>query len=156
MHPHRKVPQAHEIGDMAARFANDPTQLFLTMAIVVDQPAIGFPLFPGIELFALNIFNQSNFKRRAIIKLFNDYRDLVEFCALRGAPAAFASNNLILPAQIPHDDRLKDAQRGYGARQFIQRILIKIAPRLIGQRLEAGDRHKAHAVGQGHARIRPA
>lgn len=46
---------------MAARFSDNPAKGFLRMSVIVNQPAIRFPFFPRIQLFALDILDDRNF-----------------------------------------------------------------------------------------------
>ena len=112
MHGDWQIPQAHQIGDMTARFANNPAQFFLAMAIIFNQPPIGLAFFPGVELFALNIFNERNFQRCSVIKFFNNDRDLMKSGTLCGTPTTFPSHNLQLAIQIPHNNGLQHPQIG--------------------------------------------
>ena len=47
----------------------------------------------GRKIFALQIFNERDFKRFAVFQLLEDNRDLVNLRQLRGAPAAFTGDN---------------------------------------------------------------
>lgn len=97
MDAQRQVPQPHQIGDMAPRLPDDPPQLFLAMAIILDQAAIGLALFPRVQLLALDILDQRNLERGAVIKSLDQNRHLMELSPLRCAPAALPGDNLIMP-----------------------------------------------------------
>ena len=133
MDAQRQVTQPHQVGDVAPRFADDPAERLLRVAMLVDQPAIGFAFLERVELFTLDILDNGDFKRRDVIKVFNDYRDLMEVRALRGTPPAFARDDLVVPVMcgIADDDRLKHAARLDRGGQFVERAFIKGLARLV-------------------------
>src|SRR5690606_8022966 len=74
----------------------------------------------------------------------------MELRLLRGAPAAFAGDELIAPAgERPNDNRLNNAAFGDRTGEFGERFLVETAARLIGMRLDRGDRETREALA-GH------
>ena len=128
----RKLKQAHQIGDMAARLMDDLGQRFLGMAIIAHQPGIGFRLFDGVQILALDILDKRYFKCLGIVEVTNDHRDFMKPGALGGPPAPLAGDNLVLPTTVwARDDRLKHAVLLDRVSKLSQRIIIKLLPGLI-------------------------
>ena len=127
-----QILQADQIGDMAARLANLPRQGFLAMSIFIDQPAIGFALFDRIKLFALDILDQRNLKRGAVVKFLDDDRHLMDRGALCRAPAPFARDDLEFAGDFAHDNWLKHAAQCNRCGELIKRSFVKMFARLIG------------------------
>src|SRR5262249_27358185 len=71
-----------------------------------------------------------------------NYRwNFMELCTLRGAPAALAGNQLIMArAQRPDDDRLDHAALRDRGGELVERLLGEVPARLVGVRLDVGDR----------------
>jgi hypothetical protein len=66
----------------------------------------------------------------------------VETCTLCGAPAPFARDDLIAPAARPYDDRLDQPAGRNRFGEFSQGCVVEAPPRLIGIRLDVGDRQQ--------------
>ena len=79
------------------------------------------------KVLALEVFHQGDFKGLAVVELLDDDRHFVKLGLLRRPPAAFAGDNLEnigfvgMPA---HQDGLKNAFFGDGARQIVEMVLV--------------------------------
>ena len=96
---------------MAAAAGKGLCQLFLGMTKTVDQLTIGQSLFDRVQVFALDILDNRNFQHFNIVKFPDHNGNFMQSSDLRGAPAAFACNNFVLPVcpDRPNDQRLHDA-----------------------------------------------
>ena len=104
----------------------------------------------GIEIFALEIFDERQFKHRAVVGLADDDGNLRQLQQLRRAPAAFAGDQFKIAAALADDERLDDALFADGIGQFAQRLRGKILARLERARTNPVERHALHAL----ARVR--
>ena len=106
-HRIRKLQQAQAVGDVASALADDLTEIVLGIAMFGDQLLVTQCFFERIEIRALDVFDNGQLERGSIVNITNNYRDLNQTRQLRGAPAAFAGNDLIaIHADGTHDDRL--------------------------------------------------
>jgi hypothetical protein len=70
----------------------------------------------------------------------------MELCSLSGAPTALAGDQLITPLpQRADDDWLDDPALADRFCEFIQRLLVEVAPRLLGMRLDRCERKVGEA-----------
>ena len=92
---------------MAARFVDDLAERFLTMAMELDQALIRFAFLDCVEIGTLDILDQRNFERDAVIEFANDCGDLMQMRPLCCPPAPFARDNTEFIADRPHNDRLQ-------------------------------------------------
>ena len=86
-----------------------------------------------VEIFALQIFNQCNLKRRFIIKILDDDGNLMDLRGLRCAPAAFPGDYLILPGQPfsgANDKGLQNAMLGNRFGEFLYGLRLEGMARL--------------------------
>ena len=63
----------------------------------------------GIEIFALEVFDERQFEHGAVVGLADDDRDFRQLQQLCGAPAAFACNQFKITVTVAHNQRLHDA-----------------------------------------------
>ena len=95
---------------------------------------LGF--FDGVEVFALDVFNQCQRQRVFIIDFFNQYRDFGQASNTRSAVAAFARDDFVSPiANGAHDDGLHESLLFDGVGQFIECAFIYVTARLVFTRL---------------------
>src|SRR5690606_31538100 len=79
----------------------------------------------------------------------------MELRLLRGAPAAFAGNQLVASAgERPDDDRLNDPALGDRLGELFERGLVELPPRLLGMRLDRGDRKAGEPLAASHRPVR--
>ena len=128
-------------GDFLLRELELPGQLFVTVRFL-----------DGVEVFALQIFDERQFQHRAVVGLADDDGHFGQLQELRGAPAAFAGNQFKMAVPLAHNERLHDALFADGIGQFAQRLGGKILARLERTRADPVQRHALHAlarVGRG-------
>ena len=104
---------------------------------------VGTRLFNRVEILALDILDQRDRHDLPLIEIADDGRNFMKLRALRCAPAAFACDQLVAPlsTQGTHDNRLDNATLSDRTREFVQRVVVKDLPRLIGQRFDMRDRN---------------
>jgi hypothetical protein len=110
-------------------------------------------LFDGVEVFALQIFDEREFQDRAVVGLAGDDGNLRQIQELRRAPAAFAGDQFKITAALADDERLDDALFADGIGQFAQGILGELFARLQRGRTDfiQGDAlHALAVVGSGN------
>src|SRR6056300_1146283 len=97
---------------MTAAFPHRLSQFFLGMAKTINQLPIPHRLFDWIEISALNILDNRNLENLNICEIPNNDGQFMQLRHLRGAPTAFASNNLIITIMVwigAHDKGLNNA-----------------------------------------------
>ena len=100
---------------------------------------VGF--LEGVEIFALEIFDERQFQHRVVVRLSDDDRHFRQLQQLRRAPAAFARDQFKTTAALAHDERLDDALFADGIGQFAERFFGKVLARLERAGPEPGQRH---------------
>ena len=116
---------------MAAALADDFSEIILRIAMLRNKLLITQGFFERIEVRALYVFHDRQFKRRAIIDITHNDRNFCKTGQLRGPPAPFASDNLILPARKgAHHDRLNDAMLANGGSKLLQLRFVKRTARV--------------------------
>jgi hypothetical protein len=104
---------------------------------LIDQPAEGIRSLDRIEILALQVLDQREFRGGSVINRSNDCRDALQPCELRSAPTPLARDDLILRAteagrwRRPHDDGLHEAGCRDRCGQSPQRLFIKVLAGLI-------------------------
>ena len=110
---------------------------------------IALGLFDGIEVGALEIFDQRQLHGLLVVGLDHDDRNLVETCEPGCAPAALTGDDLIEAGrQLPHGQRLDNAVHGDGVGQRLQFVRVKAFARLERIRLHLLQRQKLRTGGR--------
>src|SRR5690606_5454520 len=93
---------------------------------------ISHRFFDRVQIRTLYVFDDGQFERGSVVDLAHQDRDIGEAGALRGAPAAFARNDLVLTWQRSgtHDDGLHDAVLADRLRQIGKVLVAKTASRI--------------------------
>ena len=99
---------------------------------LVGEPLEGVRLFHGVQVLALEVLDERHLERELFGNLPHDDRNARQRRPLRGAPPAFASDQLVAKADSAHDKRLNDSARADRARQLFESLLAETGPRLIG------------------------
>ena len=133
---------------MAARLVDDLAELFLGMAIKIDQLLVGVGLLDRVQILALDILDQRELGRRRIVDVADDRRDRVELRALRRAPAPLAGDDLEAVAVGPQQDRLKHAALGDRFGELVERLFVELHPRLARVGPDPRDFDLANAFGR--------
>ena len=102
----------------------------------------------GVQLAALQVFQQAQRRALAVVVVGQNRRDLLEFRQPAGAQAALARHQLVLVQPgAPHADGLQQPvlQNAHGQRRDL--LFVKGRARLVGRGLDAVQRQHQHAAG---------
>ena len=112
--------EAEGIGDDGAAFADACGGFLLGQLELIDQ--LGKPLgfFDRVEVFALQVFDESQFERSAVIRLADEDGDLGEAGEASGAPAAFAGDQFVAVIGGADDQGLHDALGADGVGEVLE------------------------------------
>ena len=139
----RKPQQPQRIGDGRPGFPDASRRFLLRKAVVRDQFLVSPRLFHWIQVFTLQIFNQSDLISRAVIGLQDTDGNLGETGHARSAPAPFAGDDLIVPGGKPaHEDRLDQSVLRDRCGKILQTLLVKPPARLFGARFDRRKRQQ--------------
>jgi hypothetical protein len=103
-HFRRQFQETHVVRDGRAIFADAFRDRFLRQMEFVGQAAIRLRFFDGIQILALNVFDQRDFEHLVVRDLAMDDGDFEETGALRGAPPALAGDDFGAAADGAHED----------------------------------------------------
>ena len=90
----RELEEAQGVGDDDAALADLGGGLLLSQVELPDQLGVAPGFLDGVEVFALEVFDEGQLQGGAIIGLADDDGDLGQAEHLGGAPAAFAGDQL--------------------------------------------------------------
>ncbi len=105
----------------------------------LNQAIESLRLLDGIQVFALEVFDERDFQGFLVGNVVNDDGNAVHGDKLCGAPAAFASEELISRGAFANDERLDDAGAANRLRQFVERGLGETRARLVRTGVDKGD-----------------
>ena len=143
----RQFEQAQQVRYRRARTAYGFGGLLVGQRKFVDQSRQRLRFFQRIEVFALDVLDQRHRDDGAVVDLAHDHGHIGQAGELRGAPAAFAGDDLVfVPAGFAHDDGLDHALRLDRLGQFGQPLRIHAGARLVTARMQQADLQRAHAV----------
>ena len=89
LHLARQLEQAQRIGDHRTAFADLGGDQFLRELKLADELRVTERFLNGVEILALQVFDQRHLQHRAIIRLADDDGDFGQSGELGRAPAAF-------------------------------------------------------------------
>ena len=98
----------------------------------IDELSISLSLFDGIEIRALQIFNQCKRKHLFIINIFYDDRNFLKSSELRSLITALTRDNLIAITVLAYKKRLKNTMLLNRLTQLSKLGLIKMNSGLVG------------------------
>ena len=118
---------------MAAALADDLRDVVLAVFEFVGERLIAAGFFERVEIGALHVLDDGELERFAIVDLEHDDRHVMQTGALRGAPAPFAGDDLVVvrrAARGAHQDRLDDAALADRCRKLVEFGLGESAARI--------------------------
>ena len=128
--------QAHGVGDGGARLADRRGGVLLRHVIGLNERFVALGLFNGVQILALQVFNERQLHCLAVVRLDDDGGHLRQTGKPRSPPAAFAGNDLIVArGELAHGQGLNDAVFADGVRQIGERGVVKMLARLTGAAL---------------------
>ena len=104
-----KAQQAHGIGHRRAILSRASGDLFLGEVKLAHHALEGACLFNRVQIFALDILHQRDFKRGLVADLPDDGWDARQTGSLSRTPASLASQKLKARTDGPQNQRLDDA-----------------------------------------------
>ena len=150
-HGGRKLQQAHGVGDVAAGFGDERAELVLRDAELDLEALVAFGFLDGVEVLALEVLDQGGGHGLRVGKGSQQHRDFVQPGGLRGAPAAFAGDDLVIAGRFgvgAGEDGLEHALLLDGGGEVGQGGGVDEGAGLEGAGFEDGDgEHGAGAAG---------
>jgi hypothetical protein len=126
----RELEQPDHVGDGGAVLARAAADLFVAEFVLACEAVIGGGHFDGVQILALDIFDQGNFEEFLIGELLDYHRDLCQSGQAGCAPAAFAGDEFVAVGLSAHDDGLDDAVGPDGVGKFAEALLLEDGARL--------------------------
>jgi hypothetical protein len=114
-----QLEQAKAIGHAAPILADTLAKLLLRPGELGKKPLVCFGFFHRVQVFAQEIFYESQFEGLCIAGLSDDRGDTRETCHLSGPPPSLTNNYLKLLTKPPNHDRLQHAGALEGLRELM-------------------------------------
>ena len=121
-----QVEKPYGVRDRRSALANAFGDLILGETEIAMEPFVRAGLLDGIQIFALEVFDQSELENLAIAGCANDRRRLDKLELASGAPAAFTGNKFVLVAYLPDDERLDNAAFPNALDKFLEMLAAKL------------------------------
>jgi len=131
-----ETQKAERVGDGSSVLAGALGHLLLREMEFVAELLKGASLFNGVQIFALEIFDERHLERHFFWDVANDGGHALQRGALCRAPAAFAGDKLKTRADAADNERLDDAARTDRAGELVERFFAEARARLIGARID--------------------
>jgi hypothetical protein len=127
------------IGDGRAVFSRALGDMFLREIELVGEALEGARLFHGIQIFALEVFDERHLERKFLRDLADNHGNARQRRPLRGAPAAFAGDQLVAKADPSDDERLNDPACTDRAGELFESLFAKARAWLIRAGIDEVD-----------------
>ncbi|KSV69244.1 hypothetical protein N182_32735 [Sinorhizobium sp. GL2] len=135
---------------MASALADDLAEIVLRIAVLGDQLLVAKRFVERIEIRALDVFDDSDFKRRAIVNVANDNRDFGEPGQLCGTPAALAGDDLVaIDADGASNDRLDNTMLTDRIGEILEFGFVELTTRVARVARYELDRHAPIRIDRG-------
>jgi hypothetical protein len=131
--------ETKQIRNRGAILARALGELLLRELEIVAEALKCARLLDGVQILALQVFDQRHFDRQFFRDLADDYGHTWPGGSLGGAPAAFASDELITKADSADDERLDDAARADRLSELLERLFAEARTRLVRARIDEVD-----------------
>ena len=130
----RQRQQAQAVGDGAAAFTQLFGSRFLRQAVLFNQLVAALGYLDGIQVLALQVFDQRQGCGLFVRYILDDDRHLIQPGQPGGTPAALARNDDVAGAQLfgAYSNGLQQAVFGNAVGQLVQRIVIELLAGLRG------------------------
>src|SRR5215472_10648494 len=140
LHLRGKLKQPDRVRDVRPRPPHLARKLVMCGRKIVEQLLVGGGLFQRVELFPVQVLHEGLTEQLVVGSAAHDGRDVLQAGQLTGTPAALTHDQLeVARHDLPHHDRLEQADLTYRERQFLQRILVKVLPWLPRVRSDRTD-----------------
>ena len=134
-----ELEQSQRVGDDSAALADFGGGGLLRELELLDELRVAEGFLDGVEVLALEVFDEREFHHRAVIGLADDDGNGLKTEELRGPPTALARDELKAIAARADDEWREDALRLDGIGQLAKRVRSEILARLEGARMHACD-----------------
>jgi hypothetical protein len=114
--------------------------LFVAEAEIGRQLFEGYGYLDGIEVLALDVFNQGDFKEAVVMDVSDDDGHLLQPGEAGGPPTALTGNEMVLFADLPDDEGLDDPIGLDRSGQLLEASRVEDGAGLIGVRLDLVNR----------------
>ena len=142
----RKRQKAQRVGDGGAGFAETVREFLLREVVLVHELLHRVRRFDGVEVLALQIFDEAYFADLALRVVLDDGGDAFEPRHLSGAVTAFTRDDHVAAVGVRiDDDGADDAVLADGACKVVQSAFVEELTRLIGVGIDVGKRELADA-----------
>ncbi len=136
-----EVCEPDEIRDRSPIKTNSIRNGLMRQTELIRKPPQRPRALDRVEILALHILDQSEFGRALVIEDANQRRERLKADQLRGAPAAFAGDELETVTHGAHQDRLHEARLADGGGKALDERQVEVGSRLawIGNDVFHGD-----------------
>src|SRR4051794_39096523 len=131
---------------MASRFMDDLGDIFLRVAVAINELLVPLRFLDRVEVLALNILDQRQLGRCRFVYLAYDRRNAVQPRPLRRPPPALAGADLEAVAVRSQQDRLEDSALRNRIGALVDRLVAELDARLVRVWPEAADLNLPHAA----------
>jgi hypothetical protein len=115
--------------------------LFMREAELFDQPAQTVRFFDGVEVGALQVFDEAEHELFIVPSVAaHDRGHSGETCEARGSPTALTRDELITVGVFADEQRLQDAVQPDGFRELAQWFGVESRPHLLARGADLVDR----------------
>ena len=130
-----QTEQPQVVADAAAFLVHAIGERVVGQAVGLDQRLVGARQLHGVEVFALDVFDQAEFGLvLRIILLAHHHRDLGQAGEFGGAVTAFAGENFVTHLALHHHDRLEHAVQAQAGGELFQRLGVEVGARVSRRR----------------------
>jgi len=138
-----EVEEAHGVGDGGAGLADALGDFLLFEAELACEAGISGSFLDGVEVGALEVFDEGHFEDLAVGGLALDDGDGFEAEFSGGAPAAFAGDEFELSVDAADDEGLDDAVLADRLEEFVEGVVREAGAGLEGAGDDLADRNLA-------------
>ena len=111
LHWPRQLKESHIIGDGTSVLSETISKFFVGEIAFFNKSLEGNGNLDGVQVFALNVFDQGHFEQRLVVCFPNVCWDFLKIRELRRSKATFATNDLVLVrTNFVDGDGLNDSQ----------------------------------------------
>ena len=137
--------ESQGIGDTGAAAPDTLRDVFLAKIEFRGQTRKSLGFVDGVEVGALEVFDESEFEHVAIGGLTDNNGSFGQAGSLRGPPAAFTGDQFKFRPNFANDEWLNDTAFFNGVGQFLERFFLEFAARLKRAGNQAANRNHFHA-----------
>jgi hypothetical protein len=134
-----QLQEAQHVSDGGSVFSGAAGDVFVAQLVLSMEAVEGLGDFDGIKIFALDVFDQADFKEVVVGGVLDDDGNFAQPGEAGGSPAAFTSDDFVAFADLTDDQRLDDSVGFDGLGELTEAVWLKDGPRLEGVGINAVD-----------------